>query len=126
MKLISLEFTLTRQPLLLNTTQRRRNPRQKKDIKSNLSWRNLLNIKFELKQKDIMIIYTNPGNPFGLEMLLLAKLAKQPVEVKQINLNGELVSKLHQFLVDFLINCDSLVSFQTLQSRESNSFLFWS
>jgi len=36
-----------------------------------------------------MIIYTNDGNPLGLQLLMLAKFAKQPVQVQLVNLNGE-------------------------------------
>jgi len=37
-----------------------------------------------------MIIYTNEGNPLGLQLLMLAKFAKRPVQVQLVNLNGEL------------------------------------
>lgn len=36
-----------------------------------------------------MIIYTNEGNPLGLQLLMLAKFAKQAVKVQLVNLNGE-------------------------------------
>ncbi|XP_039480722.1 methionine--tRNA ligase, cytoplasmic [Drosophila santomea] len=34
-----------------------------------------------------MIIYTNEGNPLGLQLLMLAKFAKRPVQVQLVNLN---------------------------------------
>lgn len=34
-----------------------------------------------------MIIYTNPGNPFGLKLLICAKFAKKEVRVKTVSLN---------------------------------------
>lgn len=36
-----------------------------------------------------MIIYTNEGNPLGLQLLMLAKFAKQAVQVQLVNLNGK-------------------------------------
>lgn len=36
-----------------------------------------------------MIIYTNEGNPFGLKLLICAKLGKvSKVTVKKVTLNG--------------------------------------
>uniref|UniRef100_A0A8D8FWU0 Methionine--tRNA ligase, cytoplasmic n=1 Tax=Culex pipiens TaxID=7175 RepID=A0A8D8FWU0_CULPI len=34
-----------------------------------------------------MIIYTNPGNPFGLKLLICAKFAKKEVQVKTVSIN---------------------------------------
>ncbi|ALC42554.1 CG15100 [Drosophila busckii] len=34
-----------------------------------------------------MIIYTNEGNPFGLQLLMLAKFAKRQVQLQLVNLN---------------------------------------
>lgn len=45
-----------------------------------------------------MIIYTNEGNPFGLELLILAKLAKKDVTVKTVNLNGEWIVMFFEIL----------------------------
>jgi len=42
-----------------------------------------------------MIIYTNEGNPLGLQLLMLAKFAKRPVQVQLVNLNGELYLEFH-------------------------------
>lgn len=36
-----------------------------------------------------MIIYTNPGNPFGLKLLICAKFAKKEVQVKTVSINGK-------------------------------------
>lgn len=36
-----------------------------------------------------MIIYTNKGNPFGLKLLISAKLAKKEVIVEQKNISSE-------------------------------------
>lgn len=36
-----------------------------------------------------MIIYTNEGNPLGLQLLMLVKYSKRQVEVQLVNLNGE-------------------------------------
>lgn len=36
-----------------------------------------------------MIIYTNEGNPLGLQLLMLAKFAKRAVQVQLVNLNGK-------------------------------------
>lgn len=45
-----------------------------------------------------MIIYTNEGNPFGLELLILAKVAKKDVTVKTVNLNGEWIVMFFEIL----------------------------
>ncbi|KAH8407407.1 hypothetical protein KR222_008420 [Zaprionus bogoriensis] len=36
-----------------------------------------------------MIIYTNEGNPLGLQLLMLAKFAKRTVQLQLVNLNGK-------------------------------------
>lgn len=36
-----------------------------------------------------MIIYTNAGNPFTLQVLMLAKFAKRTVQLQLVNLNGK-------------------------------------
>lgn len=43
-----------------------------------------------------MIIYTNEGNPFGLELLILAKVAKKDVTVKTVNLNDPAIKIIKQ------------------------------
>lgn len=40
-----------------------------------------------------MIIYTNEGNPLGLQLLMLAKFAKRTVQVQLVNLNGKIKKK---------------------------------
>ncbi|XP_055839978.1 methionine--tRNA ligase, cytoplasmic [Episyrphus balteatus] len=43
-----------------------------------------------------MIIYTNEGNPFGLNLLVLTKFAKKNASVKKINLNDPAIKGLKQ------------------------------
>lgn len=40
-----------------------------------------------------MIIYTNEGNPLGLQLLVLAKFAKKTAQVQLVNLNGKMKKK---------------------------------
>lgn len=40
-----------------------------------------------------MIIYTNEGNPLGLQLLMLAKFAKRTVQVQLVNLNGKEIER---------------------------------
>ncbi|KAL7736851.1 hypothetical protein ACLKA6_015685 [Drosophila palustris] len=51
-----------------------------------------------------MIIYTNEGNPLGLQLLMLAKFAKQAVQVQLVNLND---AKYKDLLVLPTIELDS-------------------
>lgn len=43
-----------------------------------------------------MIIYTNEGNPFGLKLLIFAKLSKNDATVKKINLNDPAIKEIKQ------------------------------
>lgn len=41
-----------------------------------------------------MKIYTNPGNPFGFQLQLMAKFAKKQVNLEKVNLSGMLIKLL--------------------------------